>query len=596
MSQFLSEVQGVIHADWKKKLNFHLLGYMSAGVLLIFAVSVIASDIVAIWRYSRSIIFFDQWVDLRYYKGIYQGHLSLLDLFDQHNEHRIFFPRLIMYLDYYLGHGIGAINISSIFLMQALHLSLLTWTYSKTNPSKVLLVAATAFGAMLMFSLGQQQNLFWGFQVSFVAIGFASSMSFATFTVALGRLNTGRPYWALIAAAYLLAAVATFTLANGVLTAVILILIALVMRAPATIIATTVIEFAGLTVAYFANFRPISFHTPYGYALSHPFSFLDYLFTYLGNPVAPLSRAFALGQPLGFELVNVVGSIGLASALAAAAFVLRRRDPPRIILVAVMFFALGTAILTALGRASLGQDQSIADRYLTPVSIFWLAQFLFWTSLLPRSAEHRLASRTGVAIITALFVGAVLIAHAEGWSKAKAHAKGLDYARAALLSQVNAPEAVKYLFPDPGRVLESIPFLREHDLSIFHSRDAHALSRPVEEAFSVVPPGMCSGYLDRVSPNPSAGVIAPDMEASGWAWNNVRHKAVERIVITDADGRVVGFGSGGYVRDDVHLPKTKIQAVGWQGFLRADSEREPFVAYAEMGGDKLCRLKQSAVP
>ena len=51
-----------------------------------------------IYRFGVDVPFWDQWELVPFLDLWASGTLSLGDLFSQHNEHRIFFPRLIMLL------------------------------------------------------------------------------------------------------------------------------------------------------------------------------------------------------------------------------------------------------------------------------------------------------------------------------------------------------------------------------------------------------------------------------------------------------------------------------------------------------------------
>jgi outer membrane protein OmpA-like peptidoglycan-associated protein len=77
----------------------------------------------------------------------------------------------------------------------------------------------------------------------------------------------------------------------------------------------------------------------------------------------------------------------------------------------------------------------------------------------------------------------------------------------------------------------------------------------------------CEGYLDSVSP------VSPDGSAtlSGWAFDLDASKPIDRIVLTTADGSIVGAGNGGFQRLDVPAVRHEVttQSAGWNAYVAA---------------------------
>ncbi len=76
-------------------------------------------------RYAVNVLLFDQWSDVALVEKAFSGHLSLGDLWAQHNENRILFPNLIVlalayttHLNIRTGQFISAVLlVGSIFLI-----------------------------------------------------------------------------------------------------------------------------------------------------------------------------------------------------------------------------------------------------------------------------------------------------------------------------------------------------------------------------------------------------------------------------------------------------------------------------------------------
>ena len=81
-----------------------LLGFLRAparrkllGILTVagFALPVLAY-FAFVNRYAVNVVVFDQWSDVALVEKAFSGHLSLGDLWAQHNENRILLPNLIV--------------------------------------------------------------------------------------------------------------------------------------------------------------------------------------------------------------------------------------------------------------------------------------------------------------------------------------------------------------------------------------------------------------------------------------------------------------------------------------------------------------------
>lgn len=98
--------------------------------------------------------------------------------------------------------------------------------------------------------------------------------------------------------------------------------------------------------------------------------------------------------------------------------------------------------------------------------------------------------------------------------------------------------------------------------------------------------GACIGNTDNVSQTMAGGV-----EIVGWGWDSAAKKPVEHIVLTDQEGRVIGFGETGMERPDVPAAKPEItsQTTGWKGYTsRTDGWLD---AYGVTNGGKgQCKL------
>jgi hypothetical protein len=554
-----------------ESLNF---GKLTSSLTIIIAVLIVLSNLLFVYKYGYRVPFFDQWVDLVHYINFVNGRFTFSELFAQHNEHRIFFPRLIFFADYIVDKGRNRLNLISIIIIQFLHLYILCALLRRTNPTKYALSIGIALAAILMFSLGQYQNFYWGFQVQFVGVGLMASAAFVLFVKAIDRSNAGVSYWRFALGAYAMVAVATFTMSNGILAGIVLILLALVTRASLKLALQSVAVTAFLSTAYFLHFDGQA-SQPIPTLVENPLKCLLYFTLYLGNIVGSL----------GVWADILLGTAGLAGTIVGFwRLALRReQDPARMTLMAIVFFIAGTAAVTALGRSvKMESDMSLPSRYFTPAAVFWISQIFYWQSLISQSPRRRLYAPALVVLAAFLSVGAVN-AHVIGWSKGKEQARAARYASDALLSNVNDHGAFLGLFADPQWVEDGAQFLRAHRLSVFASRDAHLLGQRIGDAFAVTVTTACLGTIDHIGPE-TPYVLAPSEVVDGRAWDIAGNRAVDRLLLTNSAGKIIGYASGSGNR------------AGWRGFLRTDPDDTVAVAYAVLSRKKACRIGEASVP
>ncbi len=223
----------------------------------------------------------DEWRNLDIFRSIVNNGQIIKNLFGQHNEHRIFFPRLVMFSDYLFFDGRNILNLIVIFAIQTLEAILFLVLLWRSRPSAEGAVAVGAMIVMLLFSMRQSENFVWGFQVQFVGVFACASLAIVLFVMSLSARSQGRSF-ALMSAAYALTAISTFSMANGLMSGVALIIIAVLARARArTIILTTALTVI-LGGLFLFDYQFGDSHAIVG-AVRRPFQVLTFTAAYLGN-------------------------------------------------------------------------------------------------------------------------------------------------------------------------------------------------------------------------------------------------------------------------------------------------------------------------
>lgn len=521
--------------------------------------------------------FQDQWDVLWWWrKTIFDGHFPLDYLFAQHNEHRIFFPRLVFFADLLWFRGTNVLDLCAIGAIQLAGAALFLRTAALRTLQPVG-VAALAVALAVLASLAQYQNFFWAFQVQFVGVYAAGA--WAIYLFCLASPAGAAPRWGVLAGAMALLAVAAFNMSNGFLAG-----FAMVMVGLATARSRIATAVAGaVTLALLAIFLH-GFKAPPagGTQTVTALSFAAYVLAYLGNlwAVTKVTTALAVGS----------AAVGLTLAMGVVVLRQKLRDPARVAMVGIVLFIGLSAGITALGRASYGVEQALNSRYMTPSAWFWAAQAMFW------GLTAQASGRGWAKWLTALVLIAALAGLYAPQKRARTELEGLHQAivmaGSAMVGGLEAPASFPAIYPEAKRVAEITPFLRDQQLSLFARDPGYRLGAqlPTDRVAAQAP---CQGAFDAIAPEDNNGA---NWKVMGWGWDPLRHSAFERIVVVDPAGRIVGVALGGIPRKDVHKALHEVgPQSGWLGLAQPAPGQE-LTAYGVTRDSRLCPLGKKAAP
>lgn len=502
--------------------------------------------------------FQDQWDTIWWWRAIQERGLSVSYLVAQHNEHRILLPRLVFLADLQWFGGRNTLSLAAIGLVQAAGAFLFLRLGLRRGGALPIVGAATA--AALICSLVQWENLFWGFQLQFVAVWAAGAWAIWLFCAGTGRDAPTR--WPALAGAAVLLVLATFSMANGVLAGVAMVLVALVARLGARAAAMALTVTAVLAAVYLQGYQPISQHSPAA-ALQDPLGFVTYVLTYLGAP-------WAIGAPPVAMAFGAAGTL-LTGLMARAVLRDGGYDSAQAAMLGIALFAGLTAGVTALGRLGLGAEFALSSRYTTAGCYFWAAQAVFWS--LRAAAGYRPAGQGAVGAALLLGLAVLLpiqVLMLPGLVDAKAR---ILFGSSAMLGGTDDERAFAGLYPRPQQVRELTPFLKAERLSLF------ATEPPMPaRIFATIP---CAGRIDRWAPSGPGAYRAEGRSGS------------PRVLLTDEAGRPVGVGLGG-------LPGVRLREIALQPHDRwvasvAPREAKTIIAYAIGTDGAPCRFAHQRV-
>src|SRR5579862_199425 len=532
---------------------------LSYLILLGGALTVALALYIVITTYS-SLPYWDGWTQIEVAANG-RSPLSPAWLWEQHNEHRLVIPKLFLAVDLLFFRARQAFLLTSIFVIQLMHLMLLSWSMRALGGWKgTLWRAGTGVAAFCLFCPTQSENLTWGFQVCFVLPPFFATLSFVALLLYGRETRQGEaaraPRFLLLS--ILAAFGAAYSLAAGSLVWPLLVAEAAFLRLGRRILCMLSAAGAisiGLYAWHYA--KPEGHGSPLA-ALSDPLGMLEYCEAYF------MSAWPYYGTP-GHLLLWIVVAVFFLALLAAALPSIGRFRPFAAQLGLTVMYCVATSLITAMGRLNFGVTQATVSRYQTVALLGWSCLGLLMLGGLSLAGE-RMRYLFPVAQLSVLAVFAIGASRAEYQVLiTRGHAFAQRAASAALVTGMADRETLGQVYPEKEMFAKSVPYMRTNRLSAFSDRLASMMGKPLNSTFRPADPSECSGALEKVFPvsETYGDGLGPGLRVVGWAKDNKRNRIPSAIVVT-LDDKIVGLGAAGRWRPP-----------GFDGFVAFSPELAP---------------------
>lgn len=405
--------------------------------------------------YGMDVPFWDEWELAAYLVKARAGTLTLSDLWMQHNEHRLFFPRLVLLAvayptnwnlkcQLYLNFVVTVISFLFIYL-------LLRSTFDGQIP-KWLLIAVS----FLVFSPVQWENWSGGLVIHFF-------LNVLNITAATYFINKGSGRWVWLSVAIILTLIASCTISSGLLAWIALAIIFLRKGWKKEHIIAWIFVFAIMIALYFKGYAKPAHHPSLLFFIHHRYEFAKYVFAYLGGPIG---RAWGTRGSVCIGIVSLV-------ILGAVAVYLRGFDregwDKLLPWLAVGTYAFFSAIITGIGRAGFGVTQALASRYTTGSMLFIVSTAVAIALLAYRYQvnnkkpliENAVVISSAVALIVALYALSFL----QGVSEFKSRKVETSSAKACVKSFESADDkCLQVYYPDAVHLRQIVNLLKENGL------------------------------------------------------------------------------------------------------------------------------------
>ncbi len=411
--------------------------------------------VLCVARYFVDVPHSDMWSLVPLIQKMHDGTLTLPDLLaSTAGQHRPFFPKLWMLALARLSSWNLAYELAGNILLAAGFLLVMRRQLQRTflSAARSQPIWLLPLISMILFSL--QQSWLKGYRVPNFMSAFFPVLGF--FLLAGPNLFPFR-FWA----AFSLGVVSTLSMTNGLLSWPIGFLILWAgdsgKRERVRSLWVWGLLSAGILGAYVLTYTwPPKSPTPFS-ALQHPFHFAWYLLSYLGSPMLPLDT-FRAGW---------LGATGiLLCAWTGWNLHKDQKISTKILLPygAVIFYVLGTAVLTAIGRGSMGIEQILVSRYVPLSNLFWISILILLALRITGNP-----AQSGVAILCVLGIALLTLFGSfraqEDFRRLRAR---LLLGRAELF-RLQDDSKLRILHPKPDLVKKWTPILQKYRLSIFRN-------------------------------------------------------------------------------------------------------------------------------
>lgn len=385
---------------------------------------IFCSVITALWGYDGP--YWDSWWKVPLIVEAFEGEFGVADCWVLVNEHRIFFPNLLTVPIARWTHWTVGVELALTIVFAAAAFMIIARVILKdVDAAHHWLIP---FVSLLMFSYSQHNVWMWGMHV-------AITMALLGMVAAVFVLTREVLGWKHIVLAAAFGVFACYSFGAGVAVwGVGLVIVGFrVCRSEtrrwsllAGWVATAVIAMA----VYFIGYESTPATTSATDAILHPVQFAQYVFAYLGGPLASWSGTVAC----------VLGMLGVAGVIGLILRSLQNIEPTRRsdgFALGLVLVGVGCALLTALKSWPEGVNQAVSSRYLAWPTMFWVGFVLLLT---PATSK-----RTRLAIVGVITLCAAA-ASLHGTYKANERHDAYALGRAAYVANEREEDWL-YLYP-----------------------------------------------------------------------------------------------------------------------------------------------------
>lgn len=540
---------------FKKMLNY---------LVLILCLLPVFTGFLYVFLYGVNVVFWDEWAMVPLFEKFFAGTLNFSDLFAQHNEHRIFFPRMVMLLLGVLTQYNTKVELYLIQFCLLISLSIVFLAIKRRFAIK-----ASSFWLVpvpfLIFNLRQFENLIVGFQISLI---FAQTFSLITFYLLylLPEIKKVKIKQVTFAAAVISATIASFSSAMGLfvwLAGCFQIVIWPQQELKKKFYAGIwmVIGFI-VWFIYLFNYKKPGYHPDILYGLYNLLNFLKFFFTFWGS-----SLFWNPGPAL------VAGAIIVGLGLISLFLLYKNhRFKENSFWMALGILSFLTAASIMIGRSGFGLKTALASKYTTFSVLAVIALYFILLDFI--SAHKQKFTMLLMGMVLSLIIISLPFSYIQGFSSGKGNEARMKKLAFILSNYESQPdEFLEKLWPSAETVKKDASILKKLNYNVF--ADEPRIIYPPLSSLSLLPHQACFS-IDKINDVEIDQQKQPITISSGrdfiiikgWAID-ARAKDLAGGVYLDLDGKLYPAFYGIKRKDTVkRLRTSSYRYSGFEGAVR----------------------------
>jgi hypothetical protein len=511
-----------------------VLGYAAIVAAFVATIRTNYFTLSKILHGSTRVPWMDEWAMIQEFILYKHGSPLWPILWSSYWGHRLVIPRLLFYADMqWASRPSMAWLTLAMQLVEIMLLCALSWLLIGRR-SRALFALSVVVILNLMLSSLQMENFLWSMQFMFPMVYAAAGISFLCLALCRDKARS-----MFLAAGILAAAVASFTMPNGLLVWPILAAQAIYLKLERRLKIAVMLPGAAIIACYAWHYQrpPLGLSVPG--MLRHPADAV----TLVGFLLGAALNSIPLRLGIAVTLLAIVVGIYLGTGALRA----RPTDQSWLSALAAfaVFIVLSAASMVA-GRLSneflAGGNVAVPSRYFTLIQAFWATLAVLVLYIVCRKPRSPLIiCFYGALYLCLMFFNPQRQEHeAEEWYDVF---RGADAVGAALIEDAPDEQLLSLLWPAKSQREEIIEFLRQLHLAVLAEPRAAWPGRRISELFPRVT-DRCIGSVERALPLKDS---APETSwrVEGWAWDNSANRELDYLLIADPAGMVVGIARGG---------------------------------------------------
>lgn len=417
-------------------------------------------------QFAVDVPFYDQWQFVPQLEKSFQGTLTAADLWKPHNEHIIVFPKLIMIVLAHLTNWNLVYEQAVSVVLAAATCFVLCWQIRRT--ARDVKSSGRLFFpliSLVVFSLAQQENFMWGWQIQILLNVFAAVLGL--FLISDISSSTWQFVGALLAGI-----VSSYSFANGLVYWPVGALVLMGIRCPGwkyRIVVWCITAFMTVLLYFWILYEVIeTIHAASG----EPIAVSRFALIFLGGPVSSL-YGFPLHLGTWVPAARCAGVfVIVGTSILVVRLICKGDCSVRVVVpyIGLSLYAIGSALVTAVGRFDPEDFDALNSRYITISSLSWVSLIvLLWlssTEVRQLSARDDLArrfnwSKFAINVCLVLITFSVLQNSLAGRQRMELRSKHMSHLREMIYRSDELQLGEK-----PG----NREVLRKYQLSLFRER------------------------------------------------------------------------------------------------------------------------------